>query len=191
MTVMRQVIGFLVFSFLISVSCFAQRKFKSGDEMKAMEKSGDFILLTNDKMVKTGKIVSSGFFGKKVVKTTEGDSYEWKEIKAFQSERGYYAKVVKNDLGETGIFLPRIIKGNINVYKKEGQGGMVGVDGNNLSSSSFYIQKDNDRLYPLTAGNLKAMVQDYQPALDIIAGLKDKEDNNKKLEDAILAYNAK
>ena len=176
---------------LIIVSCSFSKKFASGDETTAMEKGGDFVQLNDGKIVQTDKITSS-FTSKNEVKTANGLTFSWKEIKAFQNNRGYFGKVVRASLNETGYFIPRIIKGAIHVFRSAGESSLVGVDGGNVRKSSFYIQKGADgRLVYLTAGNLRPFVQDYEPALRLLANLGDKADNDKKLEDAILAYNAK
>lgn len=174
-------------------SCIGPKKFASGDEMLAREKSSpQFIHLLNDQIVSTKAIVNAGFSGKREVKTSEGNTYKWEEIKAFQTDRAYCAKHFQNSWTDKGWFVPRIIKGNINVYKDRDQSNMMGADGRNTYVTVYYIQKGvGTPLLKLTAGNLKPMVQDYEPAYSLISGLSNSSDNNKKLEEAILAYNAK
>lgn len=105
-------------SFLILASCSLPKKFASGNQIMAKEKGTDFVQLNDGKILSTERITSS-FTSKKEIKTSEGLTLSGKDVKAFQSERGYFAKVVKNDLNETG-FLFRVSLRVINVYRSEG-----------------------------------------------------------------------
>ncbi len=186
--------SFLLLSSLIFISCSSSKKFASGNETLALEKqASDFVQMLNGNIVKTKKIISSGFTGKKEVKTSDGGIYSWKELVAFKNDKGYFAKYTRNDdLSETGYFIARVIKGNINVYKNREVSNQTGADGRSTNVNVYYIQKGNGtRIYELTAGNLKPLVKDYELAYNLVAKLANYSNNNKKLEDAILSYNSK
>ncbi len=80
-----------------------------------------------------------------------------KDIIAFQNDRKYYRKNTGN------VFCKRIVKGNINVYEKKGQG--ENGNGRMFTYSLFFLQKGpNEKVIDFDKKTLLSMVSDFPPA---------------------------
>ncbi len=180
----------LIFSlavFVIFEGCSSVRMFADGDTGSAYDKTrGNFIELNSGEIKLAKNVVyKSPIVGKPVFVLDGGETFDAKEVIAYQVNKVYYRKY-----GDKYRYASRIIKGNINVFLEYVSTSEKNAGNQFYKDALYIIQKgDNGPLIALHAKALKEMVEDYKPSYDLVKGLPGYANKGKKILQAIELYN--
>ena len=89
--------------------------------------------------------------------TIDGVKYKFDELMAIRFKKNYYYRKTEN-----GDFASRVLKGRINRY-------ITQTDAGSQTYKNYYVQKgDKGKVIAMSVENLRAMVNDYAPAIAVI-----------------------
>ena len=103
--------------------------------------------------------------------TLDGTKYTDKNVLVFQDKKAYHKYF-------SGMFLIRLVKGNINLYYFDQTGYNMG---RNVRKSFFYFEKAVDRITPIGIKELREAVKDNAAALAKLNGYYPKDHYAKEL----------
>ncbi len=178
--------AFLLLGFVILCSCGCggiHTPFSYTKHEDVKEPGGfNFVLLESGEMIKTKIITAkSRYF------TLDNKTLDSKDVKAYQTNYSYAAKVTGHD-----FFVNRIVRGKINVYsnKSVGQNDLGSGGGVNAVNVSYYVQKGSTGdVVEMTPKTLREMLKDNEEAFKIVHKMKNIVVNVPKMEKAIKIYN--
>lgn len=116
--------------------------------------------------------------------TLDGKKYNDSDVVVFQDKKAFHKRF-------NNIYLIRLVKGKINLYyfDKTGydktysfnNGGPTTVTSTNNRKSTYFFEKENNKIFPIGISDLKNAVKDNQQALNKLNSYYPKDSYSKEL----------